>query len=311
MVSTSTRRWSVRGAAIVVAGALAASLAALPAGAAFPGDNGKIAFARGQAIISQASNGNERTLVGGLVTAPSWSADGTKITYLKGSLDFGPGWYDVCVMNADGSGKKNLTRSVSRYNAPSFSPDGNRIMFTEYDGNPMGDQRLHTIRTDGTGRRAFAPEVAGSMGEGVWSPDGRSVAYVGGPSGATLRLRVIRSSGDPSTVITLAANLTAGSPDWHPTAARLVFTRLWSFERNRRSIHRINLNGTGLRKLADYGDERGADEAVWSPDGTRIAFDKTNYSNGSTPQVWTMAADGSDKVRVDTNGYDATWQPRP
>ena len=211
----------------------------------------------------------------------------------------------------DGSDKKNLTRSISRYSDPSFSPDGTRVMFTEYDGNPMGDRRLHTIRTDRTGRREFAPDVAGSMAAGVWSPDGRRVAYVGGPSGTPARLRVIRANGDASTIVTLASTLEAGSPDWHPTAARLVFTRQWSPEQNRRSIHRINLSGTGLRKLADYGDDQGADEAVWSPDGTRVAFDKTNYLSGGNPQVWTMAADGSDKVQVDANGYGPSWQPRP
>jgi Tol biopolymer transport system component len=296
---------------IAITAILAVNLAAVPAGAAWPGANGNVAFSRGGAIISQAPDGTEVRLAGGGATAASWSPDGTKVTYLR-YANVGPGWYDVFMMNADGSGKKNLTKDVSRYSNPSFSPDGTKVMFTEYDGNAMGNLRVHTIRTDGTGRKEFAPEVVGSMADGVWSPDGTRVAYVGGPTGSEPRLRVIRATGNPGTVVTLAAEFAAASPDWHPTVARLVFTRLWSYENNRRSIHRINLNGSGLRKLADYGDNKGADEAAFAPDGTRVVFDKSDYMSGSKPQIWSMSAvDGSSKVRIDINGYGPSWQPVP
>jgi Tol biopolymer transport system component len=304
------RTLSTRAVVLALSAVLALSMS-LPAGAAYRGTNGKIAFARGSAIVSQSSSGAETTLATGLVTAPSYSANGNKIVYLRGSMDFGPGWFDVFVMNADGSGKRNLTKNVGQYTSPTFNPSGTRVMFTQLFSDASGNSRLHTIGVDGTGRRQFASGVAGSMADGVWSPDGTKVAYVGGPSCTPARLRVIKSNGDASTLRSLAPTLTsAGRPDWAPSGTRLTFSRAWG--ENRRSVYRVNLDKTGVKRLADYGENMGADSPVYSPDGKRILFDKTNYSTGGNPQVWSMrATDGLDKTRVDTNGYDPTWQPRP
>jgi TolB protein len=47
---------------------------------------------------------------------------------------------------------------------------------------------------------------------------------------------------------------------------------------------------------------------AWSPDGTRIAFASTR--DGGTPNVWTMAADGTDVRRVTTShGEYPDWSP--
>lgn len=306
------QRTRVRAGSGIILVALLVGVLSVPAGAAFPGRNGAIVFARGGAIVSQSPTGAEKTLATGVVTAPSYSADGKRIVYLKGSMTWGPGWYEVFVMNAGGSGKKNLTKRVSKYSSPTFSPNGARVMFTEYDGNAMGDQRLHTVRVDGTDRRHFAKAVAGTMSDGVWSPDGTKVAYVGGPSGQAPLLRVIKSNGDKSTVRSLAPSLTGVShPDWAPGGRRLVFERRWPTG-NKMTIHRINLDRSGLRKLADFGDEMGAGSPVYSPNGARVLFDKTNYRTGANTQVWSMkASDGTGQTKVDGNGYWPSWQPRP
>jgi Tol biopolymer transport system component len=47
-------------------------------------------------------------------------------------------------------------------------------------------------------------------------------------------------------------------------------------------------------------------EPAWSPDGSRIAF--VRYPNARHGNIWTMAADGTDRVRV-TSGQD--WDSTP
>lgn len=286
-------------------GALAA-----PASAAYPGSNGRIAFARGSSILSKTVSGSTtKTLATGVVTAPSYSKSGNKIVYLRGHADFGPGWVDVWTMNADGTGKRNLTKSPDKYSNPSYRPDGKAVIVTHYDGNPMGHRRLVTMNTDGTNRRAFAPGVTGSMEDGVYSPNGTRIAYAGSRSDGTTVIRTIAAGGAASTVKTLASTLTnAEAPDWSPDGKRLVFSRRVNNEWN---IHRVNADGTTVRKLADYGPDKGAMDPVWSPDGTRIVFSKATFAPTATkPELWVMKPDGSGKGRTSSHGYQPTWQPR-
>lgn len=93
-----------------VGAALVVTAFTAPAYATYGGSNGKLAFSRGGAIVSQSPGGGaEKQLAAGLVTSPSYSPNGKKVVFLRGDALLGPGWVDVWIMNADGSGKKNLT----------------------------------------------------------------------------------------------------------------------------------------------------------------------------------------------------------
>jgi Tol biopolymer transport system component len=86
---------------------------------------------------------------------------------------------EVCVMNADGSGRRYLTRTRAFDVDPSWSPDGRRIAFASDRNGPFevyvmnangGDQRRLT-RTKGGG---------GSI-DPAWSPDGQRIAFASNP----------------------------------------------------------------------------------------------------------------------------------
>jgi Tol biopolymer transport system component len=81
-----------------------------------------------------------------------WSPDGTKIVFTTShddqgqSGDIGPYW-DLYVMNADGSAKTRITRLFAGF--PSWSPDGRFIMFAG-SGLPLSSSRLYVATTDGS-----------------------------------------------------------------------------------------------------------------------------------------------------------------
>jgi TolB protein len=85
--------------------------------------------------------------------APSWSPDGERILFScrKGSpvQEGGIPTFELCVMNADGTGLKRLTNNAVPELTPSWSPDGRRIVFHRPVGG-RGRFQLFTINADGT-----------------------------------------------------------------------------------------------------------------------------------------------------------------
>jgi Tol biopolymer transport system component len=80
--------------------------------------------------------------------APAWSPDGTRIAYLcrAGGSDF-----EICVMNADGTGQTPLTDNTILDATPTWSPDGQKIVFHKNPAGP-GSAQLFVMNADGTGQ---------------------------------------------------------------------------------------------------------------------------------------------------------------
>jgi TolB protein len=81
-----------------------------------------------------------------------FSPDGSKIVY---SAFAGPDW-ELFVMDADGSNKRNLTNDDKVFNgSTAWSPDGSKIIFSASDGPGVGGAlnivNIYIINLDGTG----------------------------------------------------------------------------------------------------------------------------------------------------------------
>ena len=116
----------------LVFAALAATLLVVsPAYGAFPGKNGRIAFSADtgpqQVIFSIDPDGSGLTALGPGFS-PAWSPDGTKIafSYLDNSR-----FSQVFVMNADGSGRRQVTTTQPGGSNPTWSPDEGRSRSTD------------------------------------------------------------------------------------------------------------------------------------------------------------------------------------
>jgi Tol biopolymer transport system component len=153
---------------------------------------------------------------------PTWSPDGTRMAYMHQTFNQPGGNYEIFVMNADGTGIRQLTDSPADDGWPAWSPDGSRIAFSSirddclYSGHPdckeTGDigefHTLYVMNADGSGERRVTEVFAQFP---VWSPDGRYIAFSPAPRG----IYVMRPDGSDLTLIPVKS--AAGDPlfpDW-------------------------------------------------------------------------------------------------
>lgn len=269
--------------------------------AAQPAALGKLAYDRtdfttsGMGYITLASANSDGTGQTNLATAgvppiynnnASWNSLGTKIAYECDN--------DIWVMNADGSGKINLTTNgpSPSESSPSWSIGG-KIAYER------GGQ-IWTMNEDGGGQSAFSAITQAMPTAPAWSPDGSKLAFASGGD-----IWVINSDGTGERRVKQDSPIDA-DPAWTPDGNKLVYSK------DILGIMTIFLDGTGETRLTvNPGDGKPA----VSNDGTKIAFVRRGTSaNG----IYVMNAVGAHQIRIladnpinpgRTEHNNPTWQP--
>jgi dipeptidyl aminopeptidase/acylaminoacyl peptidase len=305
------------GVCVVVCAAMTVPVAV--ADGAFPGANGRIAYTSWIDDVCHSSRPDgtrqRRIFRCRHPDSVNYSADGRRIVVVGGNEG---GWMSVA--RANGRDRSWLVRgglqpSGARWRVEggAFSPDGSQVVFDVLEeipdrGAPDGErieQNVYVIGIDGANLR---PIARGQTGSAVFSPDGRRIAYIAWHGRRQAVETVAVDGTDRRTLVWNTGG--ACCLDFAPDSSRLMLIK--PTKRRGDAGGRIVIVDaqTGERTRLPLRVTGPVWDAVWSPDGRRIAFVHLDST-----QVFTIRPDGTGKRLVFTarvGGIERlAWQPRP
>ena len=196
--------------------------------------------------------------------------------------------YDIVVANADGTVERRLTRTVHFENFPVWSPDGTAVVYFSLfeDFVPpvrhgrvylvLGRLTIHLMTTDTTRDIVLPIGDVVAPHPPVWSPDGRSLAFVVYEKVDPLTAAVYAVGIDGSTQIRISD--AASGPAWSPDGKRIAVAvprgpnnaDLYSFAADGSDPILVSDN---LPESWDYPVQPWMGNLSWSPDGSAILLE--------------------------------------
>ena len=250
--------------------------------------NRKVAFYRdgGTAsglylLANSAYAGAELRLGDGFM--PSWAPYGQRLAVAKYK---DTGATVIKLINADGSGDREITNTAGYDLYPSWSPDGNRVAFVRDETGGGTGYSLYVVDVEGRNLRRLTRVANVYDLRPTWSPDGTQLMYSRlRPDGTRAAIYRINLDGTDERRITSGAFKDL-DPDWAPDGSSIVF----SSDRAQGNVQIFSMNpdGSNIRQLTQT--ETAETEPRWSPDSQKITF--VSQRRGS-PQIFTMNRDGS------------------
>lgn len=287
-----------------------------------------------QTYVASAAHGGRSPLVPGehLPLIGSWSPDGSSIAYML--LDHGR--FTLHVADSIGANSRPLTtdgfETIER-DHPVFSPDGSAIV---YESRRTGTTDIWIAPLDGRPPRQLTHDVRNDRSP-VWSPDGKWVAYTS-DRGKQADVWVVPSAGGPEIRVTDDASVEE-LMQWLPDS-RLAFLTgsgqgsLWAMSLSdstptkltpdsmvvgvpnlspdgslvafmiyrpggEKDVGVMPAGGGAIKLVASGGPDD--DRLVWSPDGTRLAFQSHRAGSGD---IWVADVASAEVHRLTTWARD-------
>lgn len=168
----------------------------------------------------------------------SWSPDGRRIAFAAG--DGRGGW--VGVMNADGSGRRKLTKHLSApVDSLQWSPDGRRLVFVSGG--------IHVIDANGRHARLLTRQLPSFSSRPTWSPDSRRIVFARrGPPYVVGGDQIVSiDAGGGGLRVLVRSPFGVDAPVWSPDGRTIAYTARGSDEGS--LVYVINADGSGKRRL--------------------------------------------------------------
>ena len=235
---------------------------------------------------------------------PRFNPDGTKIVFNCSS--------EICVMNADGTGR--VQYDLDEFDAPggAFSPDGTKIVYSSYRGNfenPI-NYELFMINSDGTGTvQQLTDHESVNDGDPVmgWSLDSDNDCVVDSSDNCPLDPNSDQgdNEADGEGDVCDADDDNDGIDDKFDNCPLAVNSYRVAFS-NGLYIYTMNENGSGRTQLTFGPTTYREIEPEFNRAGTRIVFQSNRTNNRN--EIYSMNPDGTGITQL-TNIAGGNQQP--
>jgi Tol biopolymer transport system component len=202
-----------------------------------------------------------------------------------------------------------LTTGTGIDRKPTVSPDGTRLAFLRGKDTTGDAFDLVVANVDGTDARVVSTATVSDGDPLQWSPDGTFILLTN-VAGDLVRYDAV---GAAPVVIAHQALIHGFQP---PSGRHVLYE---PFSNGDRSLGLMDPDGSNASLMytipaaqtkdgCDYGT------VAWSPDGTRIAFQRAPAGESAQCRIFVMNADGSDAHQLTTNTgiwfeTDFRWSP--
>jgi len=225
-------------------------------------------------------------LMGGCGLLSSDNKDDTLTGTLVFSAQDEEGKNQIFTMRPDGSGLRQLTVMNGSSVQPSWSPDGQQIVFSSFNQHTSVGPAVWVMNADGSDLRPlhdFEPETERSSAlngnNPRWSPDGTKVAFdlcVNCQVSTNPAIFVFDLVSEELTRLTVEPlGHSSMHPSWSQDGTRIAFTANRDYVdadtlRFRRDLYVMDADGNNQTRITTTGN---ATRPVWSPDGNKIAYE--------------------------------------
>jgi hypothetical protein len=222
---------------------------------------------------------------------PQFSRDGSHLAFLR-QVPNRTGHFDLVSTAADGTAARVLSAvPFSTPESVQWAPDGTSLFVVD------AQMRLSRYYVDGRPPSAIAEGVHLEP-DAFRPPDGGELLYERDVEPGTIYAMQLDGSGvRPVFNARLAGcECAVGGPArWSPDGSKIAVTLMSDNVQAR--MHVINADGTGIRQLARTEGTWVENDPAWSPDGTRVAFNRWQRDDAGTWSVQPIAI-----VAIDTVG---------
>jgi Tol biopolymer transport system component len=245
-----------------------------------------------QPTNSQNESRNNYPLVGGGASQIAFSSDRTSS-------------YQLWIMNANGTGQKQLTSLIDGACQPNWSPDGQIIAFISpcREKLQLYKNAMIYFYTLENGKIEPMPQTQAGDFNPSWAPDGQRIAFSSTRNGVS---HIFLYSFLTDSVEELSDTRYADmQPAWHPDGKQIAISRkiyfphIWVISDTGVSQFQFSVNGNVLDIWPD-----------WSPDGNTLLYTRSQES----PNIpWLVSQDYEDRgkaieTKIQVN-YDYIQRP--
>ncbi|MDQ6693594.1 MAG: hypothetical protein M3014_04130 [Chloroflexota bacterium] len=186
---------------------------------------------------------------------------------------------------------------------PAWSPDGTLISYQSKEKS--ADYQVFVMNADGSNKHRVTAGK-GYRGQAQWSPDGKTLVYVGGDTSdpATAKeLYLLPAAGGAEKAITnMGKNLS--HPTWSPDGKSILFMQ--GIGQQDQAILLVGTDGSAPKTIVESGPNS---SPQFSPQGDKIVFYAVPNTGSDVFVVPVTGGQPIDLTTLSAEDYIPTWSP--